>query len=410
MGRTGATGTRSPGGAAAGPSWSSSAAARPRGGGRRRRPRRHPRRRRGDVAGGLHRRRRPADQRRPRPRRDAQGLRRRLRHLGRGPRRGALHDHARSPAPRRRSSPQSVGRALDGDAANAPTTWVPDSSLWRSVLARDPRLASVLPRTYPVVAATPVVFAAPRPMAEALGWPDDPAVVGSSSAPWPPNPAGWAAVKHPEWGRVRLEWPDPLTSTAGLGSTVAVYRDLADRGRGHRRPAPPPRHRPQRRQRRHRQPLRRAGRAARRRRHAPPSGLQRPADRAGDRAGGRRVQRGQAGGRGRGDLPDRGLGRQRGAGARRSTGTGSAPSSARRPRRSPTSSCGARPQAALQTRRLARRAARHPGHRRPPASSPPSRSTPRPSRARTCSPAPCRTGPPSTAAARCSSCSTPPAR
>ena len=121
---------------------------------------------------------------------------------------------------------EQVGRALDGDSSTAPTTWVPDSSLWRAVLARDPRLASVLPRTYPVVAATPVVFAAPRPMAEALGWPDTQpswAQLSTLAA----DPAGWAAVKHPEWGRVRLDWPDPLTSTAGLGSTVAVYRDLA---------------------------------------------------------------------------------------------------------------------------------------------------------------------------------------
>ena len=68
---------------------------------------------------------------------------------------------------------EQVSRALDGDTANAPTTWVPDSSLWSSVLARDPRVSAVLPRTFPVVAATPVVFAAPRPMAEALGWPDE---------------------------------------------------------------------------------------------------------------------------------------------------------------------------------------------------------------------------------------------
>ena len=121
---------------------------------------------------------------------------------------------------------ESVGQALDGDAAKAPTTWVPDSSLWRSVLARDPRLASVLPRNYPVVAATPVVFAAPRPMAEALGWPDTQPSWEQLSA-LAANPAGWSAVKHPEWGKVNLQWPDPLTSTAGLGSTVAVYRDLA---------------------------------------------------------------------------------------------------------------------------------------------------------------------------------------
>ena len=128
------------------------------------------------------------------------------------------------------ASPQefatAVGAALDGDTTGAPTTWMPDSSLWRSVLARDPRIAGVLPRTFPVVAASPVVFAAARPMAEALGWPATQPSWAQLSA-LAANPAGWSAVKHPEWGQVRLDWPNPLTSTAGLGSTVAVYRDLA---------------------------------------------------------------------------------------------------------------------------------------------------------------------------------------
>ena len=120
----------------------------------------------------------------------------------------------------------AVGRGLDGNTTDAPTTWVPDSALWRAVLARDPRMAQVLPRTYPVVASTPVVFAAPRPMAEALGWPDRQPSWQQLSA-LAADPKGWAALKHPEWGRMRLEWPNPLTATAGLGSTVAVYRDLA---------------------------------------------------------------------------------------------------------------------------------------------------------------------------------------
>lgn len=128
------------------------------------------------------------------------------------------------------ASPQelstAVGRALDGDTDDAPTAWMPDSSLWRSVVARDPRLGAVLPRTYPVVAASPIVFAAPRPMAEALGWPETQPSWAQLSA-LAADPAGWSSVKHPEWGRLRLEWPNPLTSTAGLGSTVAVYRDLA---------------------------------------------------------------------------------------------------------------------------------------------------------------------------------------
>lgn len=120
----------------------------------------------------------------------------------------------------------ALGRAIDGDDGDAPTAWVPDSALWATVLGRDPRLAQVLPRTYPVVAASPVVFAAPRPMAEALGWPDAQPSWERLSA-LANDPEGWAAVGHPEWGRLRLDWPDALTSTAGLASTVAVYRDLA---------------------------------------------------------------------------------------------------------------------------------------------------------------------------------------
>jgi len=121
---------------------------------------------------------------------------------------------------------ESMDRALDGDTVGAPTTWMPDSALWSGVLARDPRMAQVLPRTFPVVAASPVVFAAPRPMAEALGWPDEqPSWERLSELA--AGAEGWGAAGHPEWGQVRLDWPNPLTSTAGLGSTVAVYRDLA---------------------------------------------------------------------------------------------------------------------------------------------------------------------------------------
>ena len=208
---------------------------------------------------------------------------------------------------------EQVSRALDGDATNAPTTWVPDSSLWRNVLARDPRLSSVLPRNYPVVAATPVVFAAPRPMAEALRLARDPALVGAAQCARR-EPRRLVGREAPRAGRVRLDWPDPLTSTAGLGSTVAVYRDLAIGAEAT-------------------DDLRRRlvtahnavngatgnlsgalaalrAKGANRRR-----GAARPADRARDRAGGRRLQRRQAGRRGGGDLPDRGLGGQRGAGA-----------------------------------------------------------------------------------------------
>ncbi len=309
------------------------------------------------------------------------------------------------------ASPQefsaSLTKALDGDTKTAPTTWVPDSSQWSAVLSRDPRLAQVLPRTYPVVAATPVVFAAPRPMAEALGWPKTQPSWAQLSA-MAADPAGWASVKHPEWGRMRLEWPNPLTSTAGLGSTVAVYRDLAAGAEAT-------------------DDLRRrlvtahnavggatsdlSGALAALRKPAAkePARPEGHPDRARDRAGGRGVQRGQAGRRGRGHLPAGGLDRQRGprAGTPGRVGQPRAAAGLRGLRRLRRARQGAgRP----PRRGLARRTARLQGRRRCRRRRHRARSTPPPSRARTSSPGRCRTGPPWTAAGRCSSSSTPPVR
>lgn len=112
--------------------------------------------------------------------------------------------------------------ALDaGGGANAPTAWMPDASIWGEVLSRRPELAAALTRSFPVVAVSPVVVAAPRPMAEALGWPD-------TQPSWAQlldlgrNPAGWGAVGHADWGRARIGWPDPLTDAASLSAMVSL--------------------------------------------------------------------------------------------------------------------------------------------------------------------------------------------
>ena len=112
--------------------------------------------------------------------------------------------------------------ALDADGgANAPTAWVPDASIWSEVLSRRPELASALSRSFPVIAVSPVVVAAPRPMAEALGWP-------ATQPSWSQlldlgrNPAGWGARGHADWGRVRIAWQDPLTDAASLSAMVSL--------------------------------------------------------------------------------------------------------------------------------------------------------------------------------------------
>ena len=69
---------------------------------------------------------------------------------------------------------------------------------------------------------TPLVIAMPEPMAQALGYPDEP--VGFERIIELANdPEGWASVGHPEWGPFRLGKTNPNYSTSGLNFTIAQY-------------------------------------------------------------------------------------------------------------------------------------------------------------------------------------------
>ncbi len=106
----------------------------------------------------------------------------------------------------------------------APQVWLPGSSIWVD-LVRARTLstgAAILPQSTPSFAQSPFVIAMPRPMAEALGWPDHP-VGFSDLLAIGTNPKGWAAVGHPEWGSLRLGKTNPLLSTSGLNALVAAY-------------------------------------------------------------------------------------------------------------------------------------------------------------------------------------------
>ncbi len=67
---------------------------------------------------------------------------------------------------------------------------------------------------------TPLVIAMPRPMAEALGWPDEPLGFADILA-LSQDPEGWAAFGHPEWGEFRLGKTNPNFSTSGLSALIA---------------------------------------------------------------------------------------------------------------------------------------------------------------------------------------------
>jgi Ca-activated chloride channel homolog len=125
---------------------------------------------------------------------------------------------------------QKAVAALGASGANgtAPDfdVWLPDSSTWVTVASRRPEIAPLLAARRPVVASSPTVFAMPRPQAEALGWPErQPSL--AALARLARDPAGWGAVGHPEWGRVKLAWTDPQADGPGLDSVMAFYRQSA---------------------------------------------------------------------------------------------------------------------------------------------------------------------------------------
>lgn len=112
------------------------------------------------------------------------------------------------------------------DGGPAPQVWSPASSVWVALLrqqavANDKAIA--LPEgKLPSIVQTPLVLAMPKPMAQALGWPDKP-IGWREVLDLTRNPQGWGAVGHPEWGKFRLGKTNPHISTAGLSATIATY-------------------------------------------------------------------------------------------------------------------------------------------------------------------------------------------
>jgi Ca-activated chloride channel family protein len=101
-----------------------------------------------------------------------------------------------------------------------PVIWSPAASGWAGIV-NDRAGQELAPAGTPFM-LTPLVIAMPRPMAEALGWPDQP-LGFADLVPLATDPEGWASVGHPEWGPFRLGKTNPNFSTSGLNFTIAEY-------------------------------------------------------------------------------------------------------------------------------------------------------------------------------------------
>jgi len=115
---------------------------------------------------------------------------------------------------------------MDGDIQ--PIIWSPGSGIWvekANQTWRDRTGRPLIPNTEacPPTLHIPLVIGMWRPMAEALGWPDEP-IGWADLADLAMHPDGWAAYGHPEWGKFKFGHAHPDFSNSAMLSVIAeVY-------------------------------------------------------------------------------------------------------------------------------------------------------------------------------------------
>ncbi|MEP6694776.1 MAG: extracellular solute-binding protein, partial [Chloroflexota bacterium] len=106
-----------------------------------------------------------------------------------------------------------------------PDVWSPASRSWVEIL-RVHRVggdrSDLIPTSLPSLIQSPLIIAMPRPMAEALGWPDK-AIGWHDILALARDAHGWARYGHPEWGPFRLGKTNPTVSTSGLHALLDTY-------------------------------------------------------------------------------------------------------------------------------------------------------------------------------------------
>lgn len=106
-----------------------------------------------------------------------------------------------------------------------PDVWAPAGSSWLSLAraAAKGKNAQQFPERAESIVQSPLTIAMPKPMAEALNWPER-RFTWSQLAEWAKSADGfWAGHKKPEWGPFKLGKTNPGYSTSGLNATVAAF-------------------------------------------------------------------------------------------------------------------------------------------------------------------------------------------
>jgi len=112
----------------------------------------------------------------------------------------------------------------------APTIWSPSASTWLEVLKQETGNPDIAVSSEPLV-LTPVVISMWKPMAEAMGWPEE-SIGWGDMLELIDDPDGWGRFGHPEWGKFSWGHTDPEISTTALSTLIAEFYAATGKQRG----------------------------------------------------------------------------------------------------------------------------------------------------------------------------------
>ncbi|MBC7812520.1 MAG: extracellular solute-binding protein, partial [Burkholderiales bacterium] len=117
---------------------------------------------------------------------------------------------------------------LDGELQ--PTVWSPGDYSWvegANEIWRDRTDELLVSADCPQTIFAPIGLAMWQPMAEALGWPDNP-ISWNDLLELMSAPDGWASIGHPEWGTFKFGHTHPDYSNVGLLALTSLAYIAAD--------------------------------------------------------------------------------------------------------------------------------------------------------------------------------------
>ncbi len=120
------------------------------------------------------------------------------------------------------------------EGTSMPAVWSPGDQSWidgANQVWRDRTGSPLVPDPCTPTVYAPIGFAMWRPMAEALGWPDEP-ISWDDLVQLSADPAGWEALGHPEWGQFKFGHTHPDYSNSGLLMLTALAYSVEGRTSG----------------------------------------------------------------------------------------------------------------------------------------------------------------------------------